>query len=192
MEDKIIKAIEEKLENLKDVSTYSSFDDWRTIVINTLSNVYDLNDNNIKSLSKINSYSSYFDTLIDNTENAKSSAEKILINIMKDIKTFGISNRIDDSKKNPILNINVNQHNNQTQNSSIQIDINVIFDVFKGELRNSELDELKEILESELDEKQKKKNFIDKIKSFGSDVASNILASLMTNPSLYNQINGMF
>jgi hypothetical protein len=54
------------------------------------------------------------------------------------------------------------------------------------------LEELKAILSSELDENEKKKNFFDKIKSFGSDVASNILASLMTNPAVYEQLGGMF
>ena len=51
--------------------------------------------------------------------------------------------------------------------------------------------ELKAILESSDEPEKKTKRFIDKIKSFGSDVASNILANLLTNPKVYEQLGGM-
>ena len=53
------------------------------------------------------------------------------------------------------------------------------------------LNQLKEILESNQEPKEKKKTFVEKMKSFGSDVASNILANLLTKLKVYEQMGGM-
>ena len=46
-------------------------------------------------------------------------------------------------------------------------------------------DVLKQIVEKEGDLEKAKPELIDKIKSFGKDVASNILANIITNPAIW-------
>ena len=189
---KAIKAIEDKLETLLGVRSSEQFNSWQKSTILTLINIYSESDKRVKSLEEIQSYVFYFDSGIDRTQKAVNESKELIENLIKDIQDFGIPQKQTHSESKSGVNINVHQNNTQTQTTSINIDLNIFLNVFKGELRNSELEELKEILDSEFDEKVKKKNFFEKIKSFGSDVASNILASLMTNPDVYNQLGKMF
>ena len=47
--------------------------------------------------------------------------------------------------------------------------------------------ELKEVLDENKEDAEKaRKGIIEKLKSFGSDVASNIVANILTNPVIWN------
>lgn len=85
--------------------------------------------------------------------------------------------------------LNVYQTNTQTQTVSINVDM--VFEALKDELRKSEIEELLEILNQEVDEEVKKKSFKEKIKSFGADVSSNVLATILTNPQVFEQLGGL-
>lgn len=79
----------------------------------------------------------------------------------------------------------INIHN--IQNNQNSVNINLIIENIKNELSASQFEEIKIIKDdNNLDEKSKKEKIIEKLKSFGSDVASNILAGILTNPSLYS------
>ena len=71
-------------------------------------------------------------------------------------------------------------------NISNVININLIVDVLKKELSKSQVDELKTAYSSGKDESEKKRNVIQTLKQFGTDVASNILANILSNPSIFS------
>ena len=184
--NKAIQAIQNKLDALIQLRETKQFNVWQKETVLTLINIYSESDKRIKSFEGIYSFH-YSDRFPD----AKLEAEAILKSLVNDIKDFGIV-KSDSNSKMERINLNVNQHNTQNQSTSVSINIDFILDVLKGELRNSEIEEVKDILESDDEPKEKKKKFIDKVKSFGSDVASNILANILTNPKVYEQIGKIF
>jgi hypothetical protein len=185
-----IKAINFKLEQLKNVGNYQEYNNWKIITSTTLSNIYSNKEDMIRKFESIKAWVAVINGSGDRTNKAKLEAEDFLKSIISDIEHFGLP-QIIESKQGEKLSVNVHQQNNQNQSTSVNINIDIILDVLKGELRNSEIEEVKEILESHDETKVKKKKFIEKIKSFGSDVASNILANILTNPTIFEQLGKM-
>ena len=189
--DTAIKAINEKIEKLSEIGNHSQFDIWKKATSSTLSNIYPDRDNSIISkFESIKSWVTVFSGSGDRTSEAKREAKDYLNSLISDIENFGLPHLVEKPHKES-LSVNVHQHNEQNQSTQVSINFEYIIEVFKGELRTSEIEELKEILEADIEPKEKKKSFIDKIKSFGSDVASNILANILTNPMVYEQIGKM-
>jgi len=185
-----IKAINEKIEKLSEIENHSQFDNWKKATSSTLSNIYPNKENIISKFESIKSWVSVFKGSGDRTSFAKIEAKEYLDSLISDIENFGLPHLLEKNQKEP-LSVNVHQHNEQNQSTQVNINLEFIIEVIKGELRNSEIEELKEILEADMEQKEKKKSFVDKIKSFGSDVASNILANILTNPKVYEQLGKM-
>lgn len=184
-EDKAIGAITDKIEDLKKVQMDAQFYTWRKATIGTLKRVVPHNETIFKNLESISITTAFGG---DFTARGKQDAKTLLENLIADIKNFGLEEPQNLNKNKPSLNVNVNQHNNQIQTTSVSINIDFILDVLKGELRASEIEQVKEILDSKDEPKEKKKKFIEKIKSFGNDVASNILANILTNSEIYSAL----
>jgi hypothetical protein len=187
---KAIQAIEGKIESLALLRETKQFNVWQKETTLTLINIYSENDKRIKSLEAIHSYHDYGFAGLDRFSEAKSEAEALLKSLINDIKDFGIVKSDLKSKSNGI-NVNLNQHNTQSQTTNVSVNFELIIESLKYGLSGVQIEELKEILESKQEPKEKKKSFIEKIKSFGNDVASNILANLLTNPQVYEQLGGM-
>ena len=85
-------------------------------------------------------------------------------------------------KKDMILNISQNQTQNQHQK------IDFVLDSIKDVLTGSQFKEIKAIANEEKEPEKAKSKIIDKLKGFGSDVLSNIVANLITNPTIWSQI----
>lgn len=82
---------------------------------------------------------------------------------------------------------NINITNNQTV--SQQLTLNLFLDAVKDELTGKDIKALKEIMKNYESEPEKTKSkLIEKIKGFGGDVLSNIVANILTNPTIYNGI----
>ncbi len=186
-----IKAIQDRLEKLNNVGSSEEFDKWQNSTTLTLINIYNESDKRVKSFEKIEAYNFYAVSGFDRTPKAIIEAKELLQNLIKDIQDFGLPQKQVSSANKSDININVHQNNNQNQTTNITIQLDFLIEIFKDELKGYQVKELKEILESELNEQEKKKSFFEKIKSFGSDVASNILANIMTNPDVYNQLGNM-
>ena len=77
--------------------------------------------------------------------------------------------------------VEVNNIQSQQQSQTFQL----IVDIINDELTGRQQKELKDIIASKADAETKRKSIFDKIKSFGTDVASNIVANILTNPSIY-------
>lgn len=86
---------------------------------------------------------------------------------------------INDTKNLEIIDrsINVNVSQNQSQQQSQYLDL--FMDLIKNELTGRQYKEIKEIIETEPNHALVKTKLVDKIKSFGIDVASNIISNII-------------
>ncbi|WP_163399287.1 hypothetical protein [Flavobacterium fluviatile] len=80
-------------------------------------------------------------------------------------------------------NINITN----TQSVSQQLTLNIFLDSIKDEITGKDFKTLKEIMKDYEKEPEKTKSkIIEKIKGFGGDVLSNIVANILTNPTIYS------
>lgn len=75
------------------------------------------------------------------------------------------------------INVNVNQTQSQQQSQSLD----VLMDIIKDELTGKQYKEIRDIVKTESNLASAKSKLVDKIKSFGMDVASNIIANIITS-----------
>jgi len=65
--------------------------------------------------------------------------------------------------------------------------LNIFIDAIRDEITGKELKELKEIMKNyEKNPEETKSTLLEKIKGFGKDVLSNIMANIITNPDFYS------
>jgi len=185
--EKAIEAIREKIVEIESIQYYDQFYPWKKATIGTLKRVVPNNKSIIEHLSDIESLGNYGG---DQKESAKRDSKHILESLIKDIERFGLEEPLQEIKTKEVIKVDVNQYNHQNQSTNISIQLDFLVEILKDELKGGQLKELKGILESSDEPEEKTKRFINKIKSFGSDVASNILANLLTNPQVYEQLGG--
>ncbi|MFV8367160.1 hypothetical protein [Flavobacterium sp. XS1P27] len=114
----------------------------------------------------------------NNAKLCEKQATEIIEGFISDLSTFGMpSQRV--AEKNGAINISINQNQNQT------INLNVILDSLKEELTGKQIKELEEVINTDEMPENKKSKIINKLKSFGSDVVTNIVANILTNPSIF-------
>ena len=182
--EKVIELLNERLQALNQVRDDKSFGEWKTRTLVTLAHVFGENHSHYKALKSIKAFN-YSNV----THLAIGKSKELLIGLIENLKKFGMP--LPTKNMNDGISLQINQENNQSQSSTIIINIDLILESLKYGLSGSQIEELKEILESNQEPKAMKKKFVEKIKSFGSDVASNILANLLTNPKVYEQLGGM-
>jgi hypothetical protein len=180
----VIELLNERLEALNQVHGDKMFGEWKTRTLGTLAHVFGENHSHYKTLKSIKAFN-----YSNITHIAIGKSKEFLVGLIENLKTFGMP--VSKENLNTGISLQINQDNNQSQSSSVIINIDLILESLKYGLSGSQIEELKVILESNQESKEKKRTFVEKIKSFGSDVASNILANLLTNPQVYNQLGRM-
>lgn len=86
---------------------------------------------------------------------------------------------------NPMVAITNNQMQNQSQNVFLE----VFIDALHEELSKKQIRELKEIaVNNELGEEEKKSSILEKIKDFGKDTLASIVANVLTNPAIWGMM----
>ncbi|ALC96527.1 MULTISPECIES: hypothetical protein [Capnocytophaga] len=74
----------------------------------------------------------------------------------------------------------------QSQNQQTSVSINLIIEAFQDELNGKQQKEIQTIIDDkELEPEKKKSKIVETLKKFGGDIASNILANILTNPSFF-------
>jgi hypothetical protein len=106
------------------------------------------------------------------------NAQQILKQCIDDIKTGLLI-----TPNTQIPNIVVNNHNQQSQEMNVRIDINYVF----SNLDEKERQELKDQLKKYQYNKDMN-GFIDYLKTLGQGVVESVLANILTNPMFINQI----
>ena len=89
--------------------------------------------------------------------------------------------RKENVKQTPPSAVTVNINQSQTQNQEINLFIEAISD----ELTGKQYKELQSIAQEESNPDTLKQKIVEKLKSFGGDVLSNIVANIITNPSVW-------
>ncbi|EFZ37078.1 hypothetical protein HMPREF0663_11136 [Hoylesella oralis ATCC 33269] len=100
-----------------------------------------------------------------------------------------IVEKVKTNRSNRSININnnINNTNTQSQQQTQQQIIEILIKALEDQLSITQLKEIKQIVEEERGDLEKAKpRLIDKIKSFGENVASNILANIITNPTIWS------
>ena len=92
-------------------------------------------------------------------------------------------------KQSANINIHSNISSTNTQSQSQNQEIKILLKSLEDELSVSQLKELKQVVEEENGDLEKAKpKLMDKIKSFGVSVASNIIANIITNPTIWSSL----
>lgn len=94
-----------------------------------------------------------------------------------------------ESKNSIVINNHNNNENNNTQNQN-QI-LEIFLESITDEITGKQLKELKEITKIEPDPAKAKSKIIDKIKDFGENVITNIVANVITNPSIWSSLSNL-
>lgn len=100
----------------------------------------------------------------------------LLNSIISEIENLGFPSK-KDFKIDKSVNVNVSQH--QT------IEMNFVKETLKNELTGKQFEELQAIVKKEKDPENAKTKLAKKLQDFGVNVTSNIISSLLTNPTLW-------
>jgi hypothetical protein len=176
MTDKQIELIKKQLDKID--SPDFDLEGWKSSSIVILSRIFGDGYSGIKALENIKySGGGFGDVLWDNLTACKKQGKDILGACVTELETFGQP----EPKKNENSSININL----TQNQNQTVNLTLLISALEDELTISQFKEVNELMKAEEPKSEKKKKIIEKIKSFGSDVASNILANILTNPNIW-------
>lgn len=81
--------------------------------------------------------------------------------------------------------VNVHQTQQQEQSQSQEIAIHIFIEAIKDELTGKQLKEIKAIIAEEPEPEKAKSKVIEKLKSFGENVLTNIVANVIINPAIW-------
>ena len=152
----------------------SFYERWKNVAIRFLS-TKNTNDISVLDFKKaINEFERY---------DYQPSSMKKMLGILEAFKTIPtlISEKQDHINKPSIV---INNTNSQTQNQTQSFDI--IVKSIEDAFTISQLKELKQIVNDQNGDMEKAKpKLIEKIKSFGADMAPSIVANILTNSSIW-------
>lgn len=94
-----------------------------------------------------------------------------------------ITEEFKEENPSPVSPVTINV--NQTQSQSQNVAVDVFLESIKDEIPGRHFKELKAIAAEENDPVKAKSKILDKVKSFGEDVLSNIVANIITNPAVW-------
>ena len=103
-----------------------------------------------------------------------------MVAILRSLKDIPTPCPVKSDEKTGVV-VSVSQTQTQQQN------ISFVLDSIKDALTGSQFKEIEEIAKEETDSKKAKTKILEKLKGFGSDVLSNIVANLITNPNIWSQ-----
>lgn len=84
------------------------------------------------------------------------------------------------------VNITINNTNSQSQNQEQSLAVELFIEAIKDDLTGRQIKELKSVVaEADNDLQKVRPGILTKLKEFGADVASNIVANLLTNPVIW-------
>lgn len=158
--------------NLADDSKYER---WKNVVLRYLSSNYpnDISVNDFRKASEEFEKHYYSPT-----------GMRKMVGILESLEAIPTKIENTSNKQDKEPSVIINNTNSQTQNQVLNIDLftKAIEDV----LTVSQIKEMKKVVEEEGGDLTKAKpKLVEKLKSFGENLASNIVANLITNPSIW-------
>ena len=165
MAEKEIELLQKQIDKLN----LKGFDleAWKKYTIVIIARIFGDHSEKIRQIEKVTyDYSSW--ALRDTTgsseylETCRKLGKEILEASIDELKTFGVPKK--DSEENEFFNI--------------------ILSSLKDELKGSQMKEIRNLLES----KEDKSKIIEKLKSYGTEVAPSVLASILCDPLFIKEL----
>lgn len=191
MNEKYILLLKKQLEEVEKIGTNQStinersygVEAWKSATISILETIFGQKSKKIEEVEKIElkSQVTYNGPTKYYVETVKERARAILNACISELEILGNPSQIYTGEKESLnLTVSQNQHNNQT------INLNIIIEELRKELNGNQLEEIQNILDSEDSSDNKKKSIVSKLKDFGVNTLSNIVAGIITNPAIYS------
>ena len=191
MNEKYILLLKKQLDEVEKIGTNQStviersygVDAWKSATISILETIFGQKSKKIEEVEKIelkrqvsyNGPTKYY------VETVKERARAILNACITELEILGNPSQIYTGEKEGLnLTVSQNQQNTQTVN------LNIIIEELRKELNGNQLEEIQNILDSEDSSEDKKKSIVSKLKDFGINTLSNIVAGIITNPAIYS------
>ena len=123
-------------------------------------------------------------------EHLSSNQQNKLLGILEEFAKIPsiIPENLQDKKGNGAIQVtaNINNSNSQMQSQQQSLAVELFLEAIKDDLTGRQIKELKDVVAEAGNDLQKARpGIIEKLKSFGADVVSNIVANLLTNPVIY-------
>ena len=107
--------------------------------------------------------------------------------IIPDNRTTQITEKKGKGKEAINVITTINNSNSQSQSQEQSLAVQLFIEAIKDDLTGRQIKELKYVVaEADNDMQKARLSIIAKLKEFGKDVASNIVANLLTNPTIWN------
>lgn len=126
---------------------------------------------------------------VSNNQELSPTQQKVLVVILKAFLEYPtvVPNRL-EQKQNSITIQNTNT-NTQSQSQEQSLAIHLLSEAIKDNLTGRQIKGLKEIVaEADNDLQKARPNILAKLKEFGVDVVSNVVANILTNPTIWTQL----
>lgn len=189
MNEKYIELLKRQLNELEKIGSNSAtnseysfgVDAWKSSTIGILERIFGPESRKIKEVEKIKLVRTvnFHGPSTYHTETVKETGRAIINSCIAELELLGSPNQI-FSGENKGINLTVlqSQENKQT------IKLDIIANELRKELTGSQLDEIQKILDSQVESSEKKNKTIAKLKEFGVNTLSNVVAGILTNPSI--------
>ena len=189
MSEKYIQLLKRQLKELENIGSnpatsreYSfGVEAWKSSTIGILERIFGSESRKIQEIERIklgrsvnlNGPSHY------HIETVKETGKAIINACIAELEVLGGPDQLYNGDK-PGINLTVlqSQENKQT------ITLDLIVNELRKELTGSQLDEIQKILDNEGQPEDKKNKTIEKLKQFGINTLSNVIAGILTNPSI--------
>ena len=110
----------------------------------------------------------------------------MLPTVIPDNRTTQITEK--KGKEKDAINVvtTINNSNSQSQSQEQSLAVELFIEAIKGDLTGRQIKELKSVVaEADNDLQKARPGILAKLAEFGSDVASNIVANILTNPMIW-------
>lgn len=111
----------------------------------------------------------------------------VLPTVIPDIRITQVAEKKGDGKDSINVVTTINNSNSQSQDQRQSLAVELFIEAIKDDLTGRQIKELKAVVADVNNDLQKARpGIITKLKEFGSDVASSIVANILTNPSIWS------
>lgn len=180
----VLEALNELKADTANINDSYSLTNWKNKATNLTIRIYGNESALEKQIADLKYSSGITQGSESNADKRREQAKILIEGQIKEIERFGIP-VVASKEENNGLHINITQ--NQSQNQETKINLSLLIESIQEELKGSELKEIQTIIDNQEIEPQVKKNkIIETLKKFGGDVATNIIANILTNPALYS------
>ena len=122
------------------------------------------------------------------TKEIAEDTTSLINSVIEEVQTIGLPQ---PASKTVSGDITINNTQNQTQNQEQIIIIEIFLDAIKDELNGKQRKELLAIAENAENSKEVHKRIVEKLKEFGIDISANIVANVLTNPTVWSSLSSL-